>query len=76
MIQVVLRMTAEPRRAAEIVRALSSLSLGIRSTHGHIESHVYHDAEALDALCYIEEWAAPEDLTQATVIDHRSEERR
>jgi quinol monooxygenase YgiN len=70
MVQVVLRMVAQPRRAAEMIRTLRSLMLPLQAASGFVSSRLYVEAGCPETLCYVEEWQTPEDLDQQIRSTH------
>lgn len=70
MVQVILQMTAHPRRTAEMIQALRSLMLPLAAAPGFVSCRLYMEAGVPDALCYIEEWRTTDDLDQQIRSSH------
>ena len=45
-----------------MVAALRSIMLPARAERGFISSRIYQEVDRPEALCYIEEWASPEQM--------------
>lgn len=70
MVQITLKMTAAPGRAAETTRALQSLKLAIQSAHGLIAAELYQGLNDPTSLFYVEEWQTRADLREDVVAEH------
>jgi quinol monooxygenase YgiN len=70
VVQVILKMTIDPRHATEIIRAFHALRLSIQSVEGQIRTQLLLDAESPRSLFYVEEWETPQDLGQDAAADH------
>ncbi len=70
MVQVVLRMVARPRGAAQMIRTLRSLMLPLQAAPGFISCRLYSEADRPEALCYVEEWQTSEELDQQIRSSH------
>ena len=62
MFQLSLRMTARPHHAAEVVKALRSITIAAQVERGFIISRIYRDAESPEVLCLEEDWSHEAEL--------------
>lgn len=62
MFQVSLRMTAQPRRAVEAVKALRSITIAAQVERGFLGSRIYQEAGNPEALCLEEDWSSESEL--------------
>jgi quinol monooxygenase YgiN len=60
--QVNLRITTQPRRAVEAVRALRSITIAAQVERGFIASRIYQDVNNPEALCLEEDWSSEPEL--------------
>lgn len=65
-----MKLSTIPQQSAEVVRTLRSLQMTVQSVAGLMCAHIYMDADTPDSLLYVEEWQAPEDLSQDAVAAH------
>jgi quinol monooxygenase YgiN len=70
MVQVILRMVAQPGRAAEMIRTLRSLMLPLRAATGFVSCRLYTEEDSSEAICYVEEWGTAADLDQRIRSSH------
>jgi len=62
MFQLSLRMTAQPRRAAEVAKVLRLATIEARAERGYLDSRIYQEVGTPEALCLEEDWASEEEL--------------
>jgi quinol monooxygenase YgiN len=62
MFQLRLRMTAQPRRAVEAVKALRSIAVEAQVERGFLGSRIYQEAGNPEALCLEEDWSSEPEL--------------
>jgi quinol monooxygenase YgiN len=62
MFQVSLRMMARPRRAAEAVKALRSITSAAKTERGFMTSRTYQEVDNPEALCLEEDWCSESEL--------------
>ncbi len=62
MVQLLLRIRTLPGNEQAITDALRSLMVPVQLNRGCAGCHLYVDADDLQSLCYVEDWATVEDL--------------
>jgi quinol monooxygenase YgiN len=62
MFQLSLRMTARPHHAAEVVKALRSITIAAQVDRGFIGSRIYQDVGSPEVLCLEEDWSHEAEL--------------
>jgi quinol monooxygenase YgiN len=62
MFQIRLRMTAQPRRSVEAVKALRSIAVEAQMERGFLASRIYQEVENPEALCLEEDWSSEPEL--------------
>jgi quinol monooxygenase YgiN len=70
MVQVMLTMVAHPRRTAEMIQTFRSLMLPLQAAPGFVACRVCQKADDANTICYLEEWATPEDLDRQIRSSH------
>ena len=63
-------MVAKPRESAALIRTLRSLMLLAQAAPGLLASRLFVDADNPNAICYVEEWQAADDLDQQIRSSH------
>jgi quinol monooxygenase YgiN len=63
-------MVVRPRRRAETLQALRSLTLPLQAAPGFISCRLCQEAGDPDVICYEEEWGTPEDLDRQIRSSH------
>lgn len=62
MFQLSLRMTAQPQRAVEAVKALRSIVVEAQVDRGFLAGRIYQEVGNPDALCLEEDWSSEPEL--------------
>lgn len=62
MFQLNLRITAQPRHAAEAVKALRSITIAARGERGYLASRIYQEVSNPEALCLEQDWNSEPEL--------------
>jgi quinol monooxygenase YgiN len=62
MYQVNLRMMARPRRAADAIKALRSITFAAQVERGFISSRIYQEVGNPEALCLEQDWSSEPEL--------------
>jgi quinol monooxygenase YgiN len=62
MFQLSLRMTAQPRRAIEAVKALRCITVEAQVERGYLGSRIYQEVGNPDALYLEEDWSSEPEL--------------
>jgi quinol monooxygenase YgiN len=62
MFQLNLRMTAQPRRAVEAVKALRCITIEAQVERGYLASRIYQEVGNPEALCLEEDWSSEPEL--------------
>jgi quinol monooxygenase YgiN len=62
MFQLNLRITAQPQRAVEAIKALRSIMVKARGERGHLRSRIYQEVGNPEALCLEEDWSSETEL--------------
>ena len=57
-----LRLVALPGRAQETIQALRAVMLPVQLEGGAAQTHLLSEVGNPDAICYVEEWPAAEEL--------------
>jgi quinol monooxygenase YgiN len=58
MFQLNLRMTAQPHRAVEAVKALRCITIEAQVERGYLASRIYQEVGNPEALCLEEDWSS------------------
>jgi quinol monooxygenase YgiN len=70
MIVTVGRVTADPQRREELVRAGQAVARASREEDGCIDYRVYQDTENPDAFVFVEEWESDDALRRHFATGH------
>jgi quinol monooxygenase YgiN len=62
MFQLNLRMTAQPHRAVEAVKALRCITIEAQVERGYLASRIYQEVDKPEALCLEEDWSSEPEL--------------
>ena len=62
MFQLSLRMTAQPQRAVEVVRALRRITIEVQVERGYLASRIYQEVGNPEVLCLEEDWCSEPEL--------------
>jgi quinol monooxygenase YgiN len=62
MFQLSLRMTARQHHAAEVVKALKSITISAQVERGFLGSRIYQEVGAPEVLCLEEDWSHEAEL--------------
>jgi quinol monooxygenase YgiN len=62
MFQLNLRMTAQPQRAVEAVKALRCITIEAQVERGYLASRIYQEVDKPEALCLEEDWSSEPEL--------------
>ncbi|MGB8886139.1 MAG: antibiotic biosynthesis monooxygenase [Candidatus Korobacteraceae bacterium] len=62
MFQLSLRITAQPRRAVEAVKALRCITVEAQVERGFLGSRIYQEVGNPEALCLEEDWSSEPEL--------------
>jgi quinol monooxygenase YgiN len=62
MFQLSLRMTAQPQRAVEAIKALRCITVEAQVERGYLASRIYQEVGNPEALCLEEDWSSEPEL--------------